>query len=120
MRLLKIILILGSGVPHEKQKGIFNILVKERSFEFDNTKHKIDINNWVYKFSGSENRPIDFKNYQLQWKVSYAQVKSSTNSENLLNETKQIVYLYQSKEIIKKVYNNIIKSTRMEKWILYL
>ena len=69
MRLLKIILILGSGVPHEKQKGIFNILVKERSFEFDNTKHKIDINNWVYKFSGSENRPIDFKNYQLQWKV---------------------------------------------------
>ena len=69
MRLLKIILILGSGMPHEKQKGIFNILVKERSFEFDNTKHKIDINNWVYKFSGSENRPIDFKNYQLQWKV---------------------------------------------------
>ena len=69
MRLLKIILILGSGVPHEKQKGIFNILVKERSFEFDNTKHKIDINNWVYKFSSSENRPIDFKNYQLQWKV---------------------------------------------------
>ena len=69
MRLLKIILILGNGVPHEKQKGIFNILVKERSFEFDNTKHKIDINNWVYKFSGSENRPIDFKNYQLQWKV---------------------------------------------------
>ena len=69
MRLLKIILILGSGVPHEKQKGIFNILVKERSFEFDNTKHKIDINNWVYKFSGSENRPTDFKNYQLQWKV---------------------------------------------------
>ena len=69
MRLLKIILILGSGVPHEKQKGIFNILVKERSFEFDNTKHKIDINNWVYKFRGSENRPIDFKNYQLQWKV---------------------------------------------------
>ena len=52
--------------------------------------------------------------------ISYAQVKSSTNSENLLNETKQIVYLYQSKEIIKKVYNNIIKSTRMEKWILYL
>ena len=52
--------------------------------------------------------------------ISYAQVKSSTNSENLLNETKQIVYLYQSKEIIKKVYNNIIKSIRMEKWILYL
>ena len=31
-------------------------------------------------------------------------------SESLSNETKQIVYsLYQSKEITKNVYNNIIK-----------
>ena len=33
------------------------------------------------------------------------------NSESLLNEIRQIVYsLYQSKEITKKVYNNIINS----------
>ena len=33
------------------------------------------------------------------------------NSESLLNEIRQIVYsLYQSKQITKKVYNNIIKS----------
>ena len=33
------------------------------------------------------------------------------NLESLLNEIRQIVYsLYQSKEITKKVYNNIIKS----------
>ena len=44
-------------------------------------------------------------------KDALAQVKASNNSENLLNEIKQIVYsLYQSKEITKKVYNNIIKS----------
>ena len=43
--------------------------------------------------------------------IALAQVKAGNNSERLLNETKQIVYsLYQSKEITKKVYNNIIKS----------
>ena len=43
--------------------------------------------------------------------VALAQVKAGNNSEHLLNETRQIVYsLYQSKEITKKVYNNIIKS----------
>ena len=45
--------------------------------------------------------------------VALAQVKASNNSENLLNEIRQIVYsLYQSKEITKKVYNNIIKSIK--------
>ena len=40
-----------------------------------------------------------------------AQVKAGNNSEKLLNEIRQIVYsFYQSKEITKKVYNNIIKS----------
>ena len=43
--------------------------------------------------------------------IALTQAKSGNNSENLLNEIKQIVYfLYQSKEMTKKVYNNIIKS----------
>ena len=43
--------------------------------------------------------------------IAFAQVKAGNNSESLLNEIRQIVYsLYQSKEITKKVYNNIIKS----------
>ena len=43
--------------------------------------------------------------------IALAQVKADNNSENLLNEIRQIVYfLYQSKEITKKVYSNIIKS----------
>ena len=43
--------------------------------------------------------------------IALAQVKTSNNSESLLNEIRQIVYsLYQSKQITKKVYNNIIKS----------
>ena len=43
--------------------------------------------------------------------VAIAQVKAGNNSENLLNEIRQITYsLYRSKEITKKVYNNLIKS----------
>ena len=43
--------------------------------------------------------------------IALAQVKAGNNSENLLSETRQIIYsLYQAKEITKKVYNNIIKS----------
>ena len=40
-----------------------------------------------------------------------AQIKAGNNSENLLNEIRQIPYsLYQAKEITKKVYNNLRKS----------
>ena len=43
--------------------------------------------------------------------IALAQVKAGNNSESLLNEIWQIAYsLYQSKQITKKVYNNIIKS----------
>ena len=43
--------------------------------------------------------------------IAIAQLKSSSNSKNLLNEIRQVAYsLYQSKEITKKLCNNIIKS----------
>ena len=46
--------------------------------------------------------------------IALAQVKAGNNSENLLNEIRQIVYsLYQSKKITKKVYNSIIKSIQL-------
>ena len=46
--------------------------------------------------------------------IVLAQVKAGNNLESLLNEIRQIVYsLYQSKEITKKVYNTIIKSTQL-------
>ena len=46
--------------------------------------------------------------------IALAQVKEGNNSENVLNEIREIVYsLYQSKEITKKVYNNIIKSIQL-------
>ena len=43
--------------------------------------------------------------------IALAQVKEGNNSEGLLNKIRQIVYyLYQSKQITKKVYNHIIES----------
>ena len=46
--------------------------------------------------------------------IALAQIKAGDNSESLLNEIRQIAYsLYRSKEITKKVYNNIIKSIKV-------
>ena len=43
--------------------------------------------------------------------IALARVKTSNNSESLLNEIRQFACpLYQSKQITKKLYNNIIKS----------
>ena len=46
--------------------------------------------------------------------IALAQVKAGNHSESLLSEMWQFVYyLYQSKQITKKVYNNIIKSIEL-------
>ena len=52
--------------------------------------------------------------------IDFAQVKAGNNSESLLNEIRRIVYsLYQSKQITRKVYNNINLSNH-KTWIIYL
>ena len=46
--------------------------------------------------------------------IALAEVKTGNNLKTLLNEIRQIVYsLYRSKEITKKVYNNIINSIKV-------
>ena len=53
--------------------------------------------------------------------IALAQVNAGNNSENLLNEIRQIIYsFHQSKEITKKVCNKIVISIQLKKWILYL
>ena len=43
--------------------------------------------------------------------IALVQAKAGNNSESLLNEIRQIIYsFYQSKQIKKRVYNNIIES----------
>ena len=47
--------------------------------------------------------------------VALAQVQVGKKSENLLNEISQIIYsLYQTKEITKKLYNNIMNSIKVQ------
>ena len=46
--------------------------------------------------------------------IALAQVKSGNTSENFLNEIRQVTYfLYWSKEITKKVYNNVMNSIKV-------
>ena len=46
--------------------------------------------------------------------IALAQIKAGNNSESLLNKIRQMVYsLYRSKEITKKVYDNIINSIKV-------
>ena len=46
--------------------------------------------------------------------IAPAQAKRSNTSENLLNEIRQIIYfLYQEKEVTKKVYDNIMNSIKL-------
>ena len=46
--------------------------------------------------------------------IVLAQVKAGNTSENLLNETCQIIYsLYRTKEITKKLYKNIMNSIKL-------
>ena len=63
------------------------------------------------KTKGTGLRILTPKQMLQRLPIALAQVKAGNKSDSLLNEIKQIVYsLYQSKEITKKVYNNIIKS----------
>ena len=66
------------------------------------------------KTSGKGLKILTPKQLLQRLPIALAQVKSGNNSENLLNEVRQIVYsLYQSKEITKEVCNNIIKSIQL-------
>ena len=43
--------------------------------------------------------------------IALVQVKAGNTSESLLNEIRQIIYsLYQEKEVLKKVHNDIMNS----------
>ena len=64
------------------------------------------------KHDETEGRGLKTPKQMLQrLPIALAQVTAGNNSEGLLNKIRQIVYsLYQSKQITKKVYNNITKS----------
>ena len=80
---------------------------------------EIDFDYLIYKSKQNETKGTGLKmltpKQMLQiLPIAVAQVKAANNSESLLNEIRKIVYsLHQSKQITKKVYNNIIKSIQL-------
>ena len=86
-------------------ENVFNLLN-------DNTRIRSEV---IYKANKKNTRTrlkiLTPKQLLQRLPIALAQEKAGNNSENLLNEIRQIVYsLYQSKDISKKVYNNIINS----------
>ena len=102
---------IGKKTP--EQKEVINNLEKVYNFFRDYVEMLSDAN---YNAKQNETKGKGLKIFtpkqMLQrLPIALAQVKVGNNSESLLNEIRQIVYsLYQSKQITKKVYNNIIKS----------
>ena len=76
------------SMPHDKQKEIFNELIREKSSEFRSL----------------ENIKILTSKQMLQrLPIALAQLKAGNISENLLSEIRQIIYfLYRGKDITKK------------------
>ena len=95
-------------------KSLYNW--REKVVKLHNYFAKI-ISEAMYKAKHGTGRKILTPKQILQrLPVALAQVKAGNISENLLNETRQIVYsLYQSKGITKKVYNNIIMRYSVKK-----
>ena len=81
--------------------------IVEKILEFKLKNFFSNINN---QQKGAELKILTPKQMLQRLPIVLAQVKGGNNSENLLNEIRQIVYsLYQSKEITKKVCHNMIK-----------
>ena len=69
---------------------------------------------------GTELKILTLKQMLQRLPIDLAQEEEDNNSESLLNEIRQIIYsLYQSKIITKKVHNDMIKSTQLQKWTVY-
>ena len=65
----------------------------------------------LFNINNSKLKKLTPKQMLQRLSIALSQVKAGINSEHLLNEIRQIIYsLYQSKEITKKVYNNLMKS----------
>ena len=86
-------------------------------------KHKKKLSNCLIiilqlylRLNLKQNMEKDSKYQQMLQRLplALAQVKAGNTSENLLNKIHQIIYyMYQVKEITKKVYNNIMNSIKL-------
>ena len=81
---------------------------------FNDYARNMSRNIYDSKQEGTELKILTPKQMLQRLPIFLAQIKAGNNSQILLNEIRQIVYsLYQSKEIITKVYHNILKSIKV-------
>ena len=107
--------ILNSVTELVKGKEIVLTALKSGIFQVSKESQEGKGANEMSRVNASEGLKILTPNQMLKrLPIALAQVKAGNNSENSLNEIRQIVYfLYRSKEITKKVYNNIINSIKV-------
>ena len=115
--------IIKIGGKNNEQKKVINNLEKfdisrEEILKFfrDYGKMALDATNKSKQneTEGKGHKKLTPKQMLQRLSIALAQVKAGNNSESLLNKISQIVYfLYQCKQITKKVYNNIIKSINL-------
>ena len=90
----------------------FLIFFRDYSFLLPEAKYKTKY--------GEGLKTLTVKQMLQRLPIVLAQVKAGNNSESLLNEIRQILYfLYQSKEITKKVYNNINQYNYKIRYYIY-
>ena len=112
----------------ERKKTIDNIKDLYNSREevvkiFNDCARNMSRNIYDSKQEGTGLKILTPKQMLQRLPIALAQIKAGNNTQSLLNEIRQIVYsLYQSKEITKKVYNNILKLIKVEYkiWIQFL
>ena len=92
-----------SGVPHEKQKEIFNRLVKERALEFSAIKDKIDPNNLIDTFKTDGNKPKVFGNYQTPLKFFEDLRGGNINPKEVLKNQARFKLPNQKKNTINNI-----------------
>ena len=102
--------------PEQKKSDVLNsvgALAKGREVMFNASRSGI-FHRLEYSQEGEGLKILTPNQMLKRLPIALAQVKAGNNSESLLNEIRQIVYsLYRSKEITKKVYNNIINSIKV-------
>ena len=95
---------------HDTYKDVPLENILSDSNDTDNTGNKL----FVPMKKGTGLKILTPKQMLQRLPIALAHIKAGNNSVGLLNEIRQIVYfLYQSKEITKKVYNNLIKSIKV-------
>ena len=81
---------------------------------FDDNARNMSRNIHDSKQEGTGLKILTPKQMLQRLPIALTQIKERNNLQSLLNDIRQIVYsLYQSKEITKKVYNNILQSIKV-------